>query len=550
LKSFGEAKPSPAASPKPKPKPKASPSPAKAAPAPDPYYSADDPYGFDEEPVPRRGNLPAAEEDEEFIPRQTVKPVSGKPRKKKKAGGSSFESIPGWAYLVCGGVFVAMLIGAVFSKAVAGILMILVLLASLIMMVVGSIGLLVVPFFESVVCGLMALFVPFYGLYYVITRWDDMKKWFLLNLVGVGMLFGCGIFLPAIAAARQAAERARQQQEMQRGGFVMQDGPANDPRFPGGRPPFGVHPAFPPPEPVNAAEQVTLNVSGLVDKDTADVFYEKLDALRNSFSGGNGGRRSSGSGGRAVCVVWPIKDVQAFANGIDFARVTNVSGRTIDVTVEPLDAGQRRPADSDVVAQVLFDLKSAALDRRKDALRKLREAPPDPSRREEVAKAIEPLLHDPDGFAASDAAKALAVWGGPENTPALVEALKDSRFNVVWAALDTMKALHDPAAAEPVAALLAENKNRGKVAEVLKAMGPDAQAAVVPLLDHDDVFVRMEACKILAVIGTTDETRMAIMNLYRRVNGHGLDAMAADDAIKRIGKPKVSPFRKKSIIPR
>ena len=77
-------------------------------------------------------------------------------------------------------------------------------------------------------------------------------------------------------------------------------------------------------------------------------------------------------------------------------------------------------------------------------------------------------------------------------------------------------------------------------------MGPEAQAAVVKYLTHADDFVRADACKILAVIGTTDDTRVAVMDVWYRANGHGLDAMAADDTIKRIGKPQTSPFKKKA----
>ena len=59
------------------------------------------------------------------------------------------------------------------------------LLGCLVAMVVGAIGMLIVPFRESVVCGLLYIFLPFYALYYLVTRWDDMKKWFGLYICGV-----------------------------------------------------------------------------------------------------------------------------------------------------------------------------------------------------------------------------------------------------------------------------------------------------------------------------------------------------------------------------
>ncbi len=290
----------------------------------------------------------------------------------------------------------------------------------------------------------------------------------------------------------------------------------------------------------SANNTVTLRVSGANDKETLADFSQKLGELARAARGGSGGRQSMLTrNGQTQCVaVTGIDNVQEFADGITFAEVTNVSGQTIDVKLSPLPASERPPVGSDFVAQVLFDLKATAVNRRKDALRRLRDAPPDEARREEVSKAIEPLLRDPDVFARSDAAKALAVWGGTESTDALIEAVKDPNFGVVWAVLDTLKAIHDPAAAKPVAAMLTEGRTRGKAADALRAMGPDAQKAVIPYLNNPELSVRVEACRILGVIGTTEETRLALQALYRKVNGQGGDARAADDAIKRIGLPK------------
>jgi len=80
-----------------------------------------------------------------------------------------------------------------------------------------------------------------------------------------------------------------------------------------------------------------------VDKDTADAFHARLDQYTPSFNGGNGGRRSISSGDHTVCVVWPVKDVPAFASGLTFATVTAVSGRSIDVSVPPVAAVKESP---------------------------------------------------------------------------------------------------------------------------------------------------------------------------------------------------------------
>jgi hypothetical protein len=58
-----------------------------------------------------------------------------------------------------------------------------------------NIRMIMAAFHESTACGLMYMFVPFYPLYYLITRWDRMGGFFLMNLaysfvvgVGIGMM--------------------------------------------------------------------------------------------------------------------------------------------------------------------------------------------------------------------------------------------------------------------------------------------------------------------------------------------------------------------------
>ena len=50
---------------------------------------------------------------------------------------------------------------------------------------VGGIRGIVTAFREDAVQGLCYLFVPFYALYYLITRWDEMGESFRMQLSGV-----------------------------------------------------------------------------------------------------------------------------------------------------------------------------------------------------------------------------------------------------------------------------------------------------------------------------------------------------------------------------
>lgn len=203
------------------------------------------------------------------------------------------------------------------------------------------------------------------------------------------------------------------------------------------------------------------------------------------------------------------------------------------MTVQPAAAPvPPRVILEDFTDQVLSDLNSHDRHLRSQALGRLKNAPPN-DRRDAVAKAVEPLLADPDGFCRSDAAKVLAVWGGPENTPALLKGLKDPAFNVRWAILDALRDMRDPKAADALIDYLMTSNDRGKAADALKAIGSEAEDAVLRGINHHDGFARMDVCKILKAIGTAKSVP-ALQGLLRRTRGHGLDAMAAGEALEEI----------------
>jgi hypothetical protein len=86
------------------------------------------------------------------------------------------------------GLFVPVL-GLVLVVAVGGL--------SNLVGVVGGIWLLIVAFDEDSLCGMLMLIVPFYGLYYLIDRWDGSWPFWLVavsatgNFVAGGYLFLC-----------------------------------------------------------------------------------------------------------------------------------------------------------------------------------------------------------------------------------------------------------------------------------------------------------------------------------------------------------------------
>jgi hypothetical protein len=208
----------------------------------------------------------------------------------------------------------------------------------------GDIGYVVVPFKESYLCGVMNLFLPFYGLYYLVSRWDVMRGVFFAHLAALGMIILPAIFLPAVVQSLKmqegeapsiggaqrpaiAAAPPRPRQE-------ILAGPA--PGFPGlvDSPPGWPDPGVPPP-PVQVpatTTSITLVVTGLDDQARGRAFGDKLGELAGKVSGGFL-ISSSASGGKStysISMVNPV-DVKAFADQITWARVTRVSGQTITI---------------------------------------------------------------------------------------------------------------------------------------------------------------------------------------------------------------------------
>lgn len=573
LKTFSE--PGATASPPPA-RPRPAPAPAARPAKPNYLDDGDDPYSIDDL-APLTPRKPAGVEEEDDY--RNPKPVSTGPRKKKKpkAFDGPFAGLPAMFYMIVAGVAgVGILAGLVGLTMIGGILGGIALLGALVPLFYGGVGLLVVPFMEGVVHGILCFFFWPYQLYYLVSRWTEMRGAFLTYLSGVGVLLLS--FAPFVILAARAPARPMVVVPPPAFGEMAQDAPP-------GIPPFAPPPGFRPPVPapvVPAGPTVLLAVIGLDDPASREAFAQKLDELNVSHDQGN-----VQGDGVTMYRVWPVTDPQEFAGRIKFANVMRVVGQTLQVKADPdqqqtperpqprqapptvaqgpvaaepglpiprPQPGLNRPrpaarpgqAQGDFVEGVLADLEGGDQNRRRDALRRLAGAPPDEDRKAEVAKAIEPVLKDPDGFTRSEAVKALGVWGGKENLPALLQALRDPAFNVVWAVFDALERLKEPDSAEPVASYLATPQNRGRAVQVLKAIGPPAQPAVIKYLSHGDQFVRMEAARLLKEIGT-EECVPALQELIRKTNGQGLDAMAAGDALDQLGAPRFpqSPRGKK-----
>jgi len=421
-------------------------------------------------------------------------------------------------------------------------------LAAALLILMGNLGMVIMPFCESAGCGFLNLFVPFYSLYYLCTRWARTGRWFLTQLAGAGLMT-LGLIVMVVLASTLAAP-TKGAGPTASPGFAMPPPRALAGNGRAGRPAAsrpGLNPARPPqpglvstPDaapgggaPRNEDETLALNKSvALVFTPVGGEVEEQ--ALRDRLAGlrGPDGRRlshqSRTTGSSVVVKVWPVESPEAFFSQLDWLERSRTHGRTAYVTLRPIDPADARPPESDVVGQALFDLKGKDDDRRHVALGKLRRPHDGVDRAVEVASAVEALLTDRDPSLRADAARALAFWGGPANTPALCRAVQDPERRVQTAALDTLGKLHDPAAAGAVAALLPTLGSRATRA--LINLGPAAEAAVLPYLDHEDMKVRVEACRALENIGQR-LSLTPLKNLSQRGDGTESDALAARRAL-------------------
>ena len=304
--------------------------------------------------------------------------------------------------------------------------------------------------------------------------------------------------------------------------------PGPPPGMPGSRQsPIAGRPGFPQPSPANPAETLTITVTNVNDPEQAELVGDEINTIHQSLFNGLRQSIGSGVGTNRTFNVSPVTDAQAFADKIKFGRVVRVQGRTIEVAATALAQDQRRPGEADFIGRALFDLKSSDVSKRKDAARRLVEAIPN-DRRDEVAKAMVPLLDDNDGWMRRQACKALGVWGTDEHVEFLIGRINDQDNGVQEEVIQSLGRLKDPRGAKAIAGLFVKNRRPAK--EALIAMGPPAEEAVAPLLRHEDPFVRTDACKVLQEIGGPKSLQPLQFLACRQ----GMDADAARIAIRSI----------------
>ncbi len=180
-----------------------------AVPAFEPFGS-DDLFGSSRgDSVPELGSVGLAPASPDLYPPANPAPYGGSyqayapppaPRRKKARrksdGWQSWLTEPDLLLKLIGVVtLLSFILSAIPLLGIA--VFVVVLLAYAVIQVIGGLWLILIAFEEDAVQGIMYLFVPFYALIYLVTRWEACRVPFMMCMVSLASLIasGCGMFV-------------------------------------------------------------------------------------------------------------------------------------------------------------------------------------------------------------------------------------------------------------------------------------------------------------------------------------------------------------------
>jgi predicted Zn finger-like uncharacterized protein len=247
-------------------------------------------------------------------------------------------------------------------------------------------------------------------------------------------------------------------------------------------------------------------------------------------------------GGDSKTILWIVAGVGGF-----FLLIFLICGGTIvyfslavkstvDNAVETAQAGPSPPPfpapfpgvvlPPRDVNEALGRLRNLDPKQQKDAASWLSRQPVDPGRQAEVAGALEPLLSSADKQLRAAAAGALEKWATANNVPALVRAYKNpgSGFEgnqIKRSARNALVRLKDRRGAQAIAPNLVNIRTRFDARRALEQMGPIAEDAALPYVRHAEWQVAIEACRVLAKVGTAKSLQTLEQELRQIEGGRG-----------------------------
>jgi hypothetical protein len=486
---------------------------------------------LEEEPDAAQNPKPAKAPDyDDFEPPPRPQAVARPGRTKGRRDTSMGVAISGWfsaaTFLLFAGGYGAGALGLISQGQVRGFTGVSLALAMIgcgILIIWGTIWLVVVAFREGAMCGLMFLFLPFYPLYYVCTRFADTKG--PASMVGVAyfLVIGMAVLGPALARDRGlvagsdlAASNAARAEHSQQGPppeFTERLGNAIT----------AIHTRYGNRAVIFVFTGIPTN-SDPAQGPTRDGVWEAIKQRIKAIAPPIEAELDFESGGNKALIVAPIDDPKSLASRIRFGKATLLADTKIRIDISPQflanasKVGKRPaqatnsqppsakpaisiPADADPVTKSLLQLKSSDMGQKKEAVHRLERTAPD-KRLHEVVTALLPLLNDDDGFLVNDVIKTLMVWRSPAVLPALIQRTNDNRFFVRKEAIKALGKFPDARAVEAIIPHIREDGFEAEAA--LKEIGPTAEPALIGKLRDGDPHVRRITCEILGQIGGAD----------------------------------------------
>ncbi len=223
-----------------------------------------------------------------------------------------------------------------------------------------------------------------------------------------------------------------------------------------------------------------------------------------------------------------------FPRGADAARALQAIGpaaeKEVVKYVHDKNGGVRQQAaqllkrfntkDDVLITQCVADLNSNEMETKRLAAEDLAKMKVDTARRDEVARALDPLLTDTDFQARRAAVDALGTWAIKDNAPGLAKALDDLAVrDKALAILVALKPVDNDMALALVAQHL-QKPDRRKFSLALVQMGQPAKVETLALQvlgnPANDTFTRQEAVEILATVGSKASI-LPLQNVARAV---------------------------------
>jgi HEAT repeat protein len=128
----------------------------------------------------------------------------------------------------------------------------------------------------------------------------------------------------------------------------------------------------------------------------------------------------------------------------------------------------------------------------------------------------------------------MGAWGTKDDVPKLVKLLDQLDSLIRMAAIEALGKIKDPASAEALAPLLANQSDQHNAARALEALGEIAEPAVIKMLHHADKQVRYHACKTLGKVG--GKRSVAAIKKQLRAERDNFARLGAEGALRDLQK--------------